>query len=280
MAYGVALSKEVKIALARGAKMAGIAANSGAGPFLPEERKEAGILIYQYNRGNWGKTPEILRNCDAVEIQFGQGAYAGVGHIVKGQLIDRQLRKDFGISKGEDIVAHSRQPEVQSPEDLPVLVEKLRNITGGVPIGAKIGAGKYLEKDLEYLCTSGVDFISIDGAEGASKGSPPILQDDFGVPTVFAIHRAAQWIRNNGYADQVPAASGKIRTPGGNIKGKGFGADACYIGSISFVRVSHPQLNRHCLLSPLPPWYGIRPIILVILISKGPALITSLKYVI
>ncbi len=259
MAYGVALSKEVKIALARGATMAGIATNSGAGPFLPEEREEAGILIYQYNRGDWGKTPEILRNCDAIEIQFGQGAYAGVGHIVKSQLIDRQLRKDFGIPKGDAIVADFKQPEVQSPEDLPILIEKLRNITGGVPIGAKIGAGKYLEKDLEYLCSSGVDFISIDGAEAASKGSPPILQDDFGVPTVFAIHRAAQWIKNNGYADQVSLiASGKIRTPGDILKAKALGADACYIGSIALFAVSHPQLNKALPFEPPTTlvWYN------------------------
>lgn len=259
MAYGIALSKEVKLALARGAKMAGIAANSGAGPFLSEERKEAGLLIYQYNRGDWGKTPEILRNCDAVEIQFGQGGYAGVGHIVKSELIDRQLRKDFGIPKGKDIVAHSKQPEVQSPEDLPILVEKLRNITGGVPIGAKIGAGKYLEKDLEYLCSSGIDFISIDGAEAASKGSPPIFQDDFGVPVVFAIHRAAQWIKNNGYADQVSLiASGKIRTPGEILKARALGADACCIGSIALFAVSHPQLKKALPFEPPTTlvWYN------------------------
>lgn len=248
MAYGVALSKKVKLALARGANMAGTATNSGEGPFLPEERAEAGIFIYQYNRGHYGKTPEILRRCDAVEIQFGQGGYASAGHVVKSELVDRQLRKDFGISKGQDIVAHSKQPEVQSPEDLPILVEKLRNITGGVPIGAKIGAGKYLEKDLEYLCKSGVDFITVDGAEAATKGSPPIFQDDFGIPTVFAIHRAAEWIKKNGYADQVSLiASGKIRTPGDVLKIRALGADACYMGSIALFAVSHPQLNK-----PLP----------------------------
>jgi glutamate synthase domain-containing protein 2 len=248
MGYGIALSKEVKIALARGAAMVGIATNSGAGPFLTEEREEAGILIYQYNRGDWGKTPEILKSCDAVEIQFGQGGYAGVGHIVKSELIDRQLRKDLGIPKGKDLIAHSKQPEVQSPEDLSMLVEKLRNITGGVPIGAKIGAGKYLEKDIECLCSSGVDFITVDGAEAASKGSPPIFQDDFGIPTVFAVHRAAQWIKNNGYGDQVSLiASGKIRTPGEVLKIRALGADACYMGAIALFAVSHSQLDK-----PLP----------------------------
>ena len=83
------------------------------------------------------------------------------------------------------------------------------------------------------------------------KSSPPILQDDFGVPTVFAIHRAAQWIRNNGYADQVSLiASGKIRTPGEILKAKALGADACYIGSIALFAVSHPQLNKALPFEP------------------------------
>ncbi len=259
MAYGIALSKRVKLALARGANMAGIATNSGEGPFLPEERAEAGIFIYQYNRGDYGKTPEILRSCDAVEIQFGQGGYGGTGHIVKSELIDKQLREDFGIPKGKDIIAHSKQPEVQTPEDLPILVEKLKNITGGVPIGAKIGAGKYLEKDLEYLCKSGVDFITVDGAEAATKGSPPIFQDDFGIPTVFAIHRAAKWIRDNGYADRISLiVSGKIRTPGEVLKARALGADACYMGSIALFAVSHSQLKKALPFEPPTSlvWYN------------------------
>jgi glutamate synthase domain-containing protein 2 len=259
MAYGVALSKKVKLALARGARMAGTATNSGEGAFLPEERAESAIFIYQYNRGHYCKTPEILQSCDAVEIQFGQGGYGGVGHIVKSELIDRQMRRDFDIPPGMDIIAHSRQPEVQSPEDLPSLVERLRDITGGVPIGAKIGAGKYLEKDLEYLCQSGVDFITVDGAEAATKGSPPIFQDDFGIPTVFAIHRAAQWISNNGYRDQVSLlVSGKIRTPGEVLKACALGADACYMGSIALFAVSHSQLNKALPYEPPTTlvWYN------------------------
>jgi len=251
MAYGIALSKPVVTALARGATMAGIAINSGAGPLLEEQRKEAKILIYQYNRGDWGKTPEILQNCEAIEIQFGQGAYAGAGHIIKSKQIDKRLRKDFQVSPGKDLITHSRQPEVQQPEDLPNLINKLREISGGVPIGAKIGAGKYLEKDLYWLCSSGVDFISVDGAEAATKGSPPIFQDDFGIPTVFATYRAAKWINENGYKDRVSLiVSGKIRTPGDVLKACALGADACYIGTIALFAVSHLQIEKAIPFEP------------------------------
>ena len=251
MAYGIAISKPVAIALAKSATMADIAINSGAGPLLQEIRDEAKILIYQYNRGDWGKTPEILQNCEAIEIQFGQGAYAGAGHIIKSQLVDKRLRKDFKVPPGKDLITHSRQPEVQRPEDLPKLIEKLRSISGGVPIGAKIGAGKYLERDLYWLCSSGIDFISLDGAEAGTKGSPPILQDDFGVPTVFATYRAAKWLEENGYKDRVSLiVSGKIRTPGDVLKVCALGADACYIGTVALFAVSHGQIEKALPFEP------------------------------
>ena len=80
--------------------------------------------------------------------------------------------------------------------------------------------------------------------EGASKSSPPILQDDFGVPTVFAIHRAAQWLEIMATLTRYPLiASGKIRTPE-ILKAKALGADACYVGSIALFAVSHPPVEQ------------------------------------
>ncbi len=178
---------------------------------------------------------------------------------MKANMLNENLRKEFKIPKGQDLVTSSRQPEVQSPEDLKKLVDKLRNITDGVPIGVKIAAGKYLEADLYWICNSGVDFIVVDGAEAATKGSPPILQDDFGIPTVFAIDRAAKWMEKHGFKDRISLiASGRIRTPGDALKVKALGADACQVGAIALVAVSHGQIHK-----PLPyepptalTWYG------------------------
>jgi methylamine---glutamate N-methyltransferase subunit C len=248
MAYGEALSAKAKEALAKGSAMAGISSNSGEGPFLAEERKAARHLIYLYNRGDWGKTPEIMRQCDGIEIQLGQGAFGGVGHVLKAKKIDRELRKALNYPKGKDAVVHSRQPEVQRPEDLAKLVQKLRDIGRGIPIGVKIAAGKYLEADLEWICNAGADYIAIDGAEAATKGSSPILQDDFGVPLVFAVTRAADWLQKYNFRDSVTLiAGGKIRTPADMLKACALGADACYIGAIALFAMSHTQV-----LKPLP----------------------------
>lgn len=259
MAYGVALSEKAKIALAKGAAMAGTAINNGEGPFLAAEREAAKKYILQYNRGSWNKTPDILRKADAIEIQFGQGAIGGVGHVLPSAQIDAPLRKSLGLQKGEDAVIHSRHLEVSRPADLGPLINKLKDICGDIPIGAKIGAGKYLENDLELLVEGGVDFIAVDGADAATKGSAPILQDDFGVPTMFAVDRAANYLkRKNLHREISLLAAGKIRTPGEVLKVLALGADAVYMGSINLFVISHLQVAK--VLPFEPPtqllWYG------------------------
>jgi glutamate synthase domain-containing protein 2 len=259
IAYGIAVSKPVKIAMARACAAAGAAYHTGAGALTSEAFEEAGKIIYQYGRGNWPVSPEYMLRSHAVEIQLGQGAYGGVGHVIKANMLSSELRKEFNIPKGQDLITYSRQAEVQNPEDLKNLVEKLRNQTDGVPIGVKIAAGKYLEADLYWICRSGADFIVIDGAESATKGSPPILQDDFGIPTVFAIHRAVKWMQKHGFKDRISlVASGGIRTPGDALKVKALGADACQIGAIALVALSHNQVHKPLPFEPPTSltWFG------------------------
>jgi len=76
MSFG-ALSKEAKIALAKGASLAGTSTNTGEGGMLPEERESANILIVQYSTGRFGITDEVLKAADAIEIKIGQGAKPG-----------------------------------------------------------------------------------------------------------------------------------------------------------------------------------------------------------
>lgn len=149
--------------------------------------------------------------------------------------------------------------EVDHPSKIPRLVQKLKKIAGDIPIGAKIGAGKYLEKDMEWLVDGGVDFITVEGGDGATKGSAPILQDDFGVPSVFAITRAANFLRKNKLQDKVSLiAAGKMRTPGDVLKALALGADAAYMGAISLFAVSHTQILNALPFEPPTQvaWYN------------------------
>ncbi|HHY36173.1 MAG TPA: FMN-binding glutamate synthase family protein [Firmicutes bacterium] len=242
MAYGEALTEAYKIALARGASLAGTAVNTGEGPFLPAERAAAKKLILQYNRSPWNKEEEILRQGDAIEIQFGQGALAGVGHIMKARDIDGKLRRQLGLKPGQDAVTESRQAGIETAADLRALVEYLREVTGGVPIGIKLAPGKYLEKDLDFALQGRVDFIAIDGAQAATKGGAPILADDFCLPTIFALCRAVRFLEQKRAKRRVSLLiSGGLYTPGDFLKAIALGADAVCIGTAALFSVAHTQ---------------------------------------
>ncbi|MGI6575400.1 MAG: FMN-binding glutamate synthase family protein [bacterium] len=242
MAYGEALTEDIKIALAQGATLAGTAINTGEGPFLPAERKAAQKLILQYNRSTWNKEEEILRQADAIEIQFGQGALAGVGHLMKAKDIDLKLRRQLNLKPGQDAVTESRQEGIESASDLHKLVSYLRGVTNGVPIGVKLAPSKFLEKDLDIVLRGNVDFITLDGAQAATKGGPPILADDFGLPTLFALCRATNFFQRKRAKKRVSLLiSGGLYTPGDFLKALALGADAVCIGSTALFAVSHMQ---------------------------------------
>jgi hypothetical protein len=93
MSYGGALSLKAKMALARGAGMAGTATGTGEAPLIDEERAEAKFLIGQYNRGGWMNTHEQLKQLDAIEVQLGQGAQAAAPLSMKAKNIGEDLRK-------------------------------------------------------------------------------------------------------------------------------------------------------------------------------------------
>lgn len=243
MAYGWALSEDAKLALAAGATAAGTATNTGQGPWLDSERKAAKQLILQYHRGHWGKSEQIVRQADAIEIQFGQGAIAGLGAVLEAEHIDQRLAQQFQVKPGERAISPSRHPEVQRPEDLVDLVRRLRLQSGGVPVGVKLGAGQHLEQDMAYAVQAGVDFIAVDGAEAATKGSPPITEDDFGLPTLYALVRASRYLEEARVRDRISLIiSGGLKTPGEFLKALALGADAVYIGTAALFAISHTQV--------------------------------------
>jgi glutamate synthase domain-containing protein 2 len=246
MAFGLGLTEKAKIALAQGASIAGTAFNTGEGPYLPSERKAATKYILLYDRGGRNHQESIIKQADMIEIQFGQGAIAGIGHETAYKDLEPKARKLMHLSKGQPTITHAHVPGIEHPAtDLPKLLKKLRDLTGGVPVGAKIGAGQYLEKDLEILLEAGVDFIAIDGAEAATKGAPPILQDDFGLPLIYAVNRAANYLREQGVKDKITLiAGGGLYTPGAFLKTLALGADAVYIGSIALFAMGHTQVLK------------------------------------
>jgi glutamate synthase domain-containing protein 2 len=250
MSYGGALSKTAKIALAKAATMAGTATNTGEAGLLKEERQAASKLIGQYNRGGWLNTPDKYSQVDAIEIQLGQGAQGSSPQRTKAVNIGEEFREVFSLEKGEDAVIHSRLPGVNSKDEFVQLVRRLRNETG-VPVGLKIAATHHLEKELQIALEAEVDFFTVDGAEGGTHAAAPILEDDLGLPTMFAVSRAARFIEQKGKSGDISLlATGGLVTPGDCLKALSLGADAVYIGTSAVMSLVGDQLTKTLPFEP------------------------------
>ncbi|OAH54850.1 glutamate synthase [Domibacillus aminovorans] len=242
MAYGIALSEEVRLALAKAATNVGTAINSGEGGVLPEELDTADKFILQFSKTKWAKEEDVIKRADMIEIKLGQGALSGMGGKISPKNLTGRARDVMGLKENEDAVIFENFYENQTLEDLKGLVEKLRNLSGGVPIGVKMGAGGKIEEDIDHVLSMGVDYIAIDGGQGATMGAPPILSDDFGIPTLHAVVRAVNHLEKRKMRDQVSLIiSGGMFTPGHFLKVLALGADAVYLGSVMLFNVSHGQ---------------------------------------
>ena len=129
-----------------------------------------------------------------IEIKISQGASAGDGFKIGNKLIGDELRKHLKLKEGQDAVMPVRFPDINSRDDLKRKVDQLREITGGVPIAVKIAAGN-IEMDLDTVLYSGADAVVIDGAQGETAGSPEITINNFGIPTLYALIRAVEYLK-------------------------------------------------------------------------------------
>lgn len=245
MSYGASLSLEAKIALAKGASLSGTATNTGEAALSKEERESAKLLIGQFNRYKSLCTIEQLSRLDAIEVQLGQGAWGGAVHKnIPANKIGEHMRDTWHLGENSPAYRGSRFEEVNSPNEIIELVNKLKK-DYEVPIGIKIAASHFIERDLDVIIQTNADFIAIDGAEGGTAGSPTILQDDMGLPTLYAISRTAKYLEKKGVKDKYDIIlAGGLSTPGHFTKALALGASAVYIGSIALVAMLQAQVVK------------------------------------
>jgi len=250
MSFGGALSKSAKLALAKAATAVGTATNSGEAGLLREEREAASLFIGQYNRGGWMNTPDKYRLLDAIEIQLGQGAQGSAPQRTTARNIGEDFREVYGLREGEDAVISSRLPDVNTKEDFVQLVRRLQSETG-VPVGLKFAATHHLERELAIAAEAGVDFVTVDGAEGGTHGGAPTLQDDVGLPTLYAVSRAARYLVKHRLREKISLiASGGLVTPGQMLKAMALGANAVYTGTAAVMALVGDQMVKSLPYEP------------------------------
>jgi glutamate synthase domain-containing protein 2 len=226
MSFG-ALSKEAKIAVAKGSASVGTATNTGEGGMLPEERKNAKILIAQYSTGRFGVDDDYIKNADAIEVKIGQGAKPGQGGLLPANKVTAEIAKVRKVEMGKDVHSPPCHPDIFCVEDLKKKVEWLREKSGGKPIIIKLGAGN-VEKDVELALKAKPDAIAIDGMEGGTGAAPRVMLDDFGIPTLAALVKARK-IMDKLKAKQELLIGGGLNKGSDVAKALALGADAVFM---------------------------------------------------
>ena len=238
MSFG-ALSREAKIALAKGSAMAKTAMCSGEGGILPEEKAAAYRYIFEYIPNKYSVTDENLSSADAIEIKIGQGTKPGMGGHLPGEKVTAEIAALRGKKPGEDIQSPSRFEEIRSKDDLKAMVDMLRERSGGRPIGVKIAAG-HIERDLEYCVYAAPDFITIDGRGGATGSSPLFLRESTTVPTIYALSRARKYL-DAVRSDIDLVITGGLRVSSDFAKALAMGADAVAVASAGLIAAGCQQ---------------------------------------
>ena len=238
MSFG-ALSREIKVALAKGSAAARTAMCSGEGGILPEEREAAYKYIFEYVPNKYSVTRENLQRADAIEIKIGQGTKPGMGGHLPGEKVTPEIAALRGKEPGQDVQSPSKFPEINGREDLKQLVDRLRNESDGRPIGIKIAAGR-IERDLEFCVYAEPDFITIAGRGGATGSSPLLLREATSVPTVYALHRARKYL-DSIHSDISLVITGGLRVSADFAKAIAMGADAVAVASSALIAAACQQ---------------------------------------
>ena len=238
MSFG-ALSRETKIALAKGSAAIKTAQCSGEGGILTEEMENAYKYIFEYVPNKYSVNDDNLRNADAIEIKIGQSTKPGLGGQLQGEKVTEEIAKIRGKALGEDIHSPATIPEVNSKDDLRDLVDDLRKRSHGRPIGLKFAAGR-IEDDLDYVLYAEPDFITIDGRGGSTGASPKLIRDSTSVPTIYALSRARKYLDEH-ESDIDLTITGGLRVSSDFAKALAMGANAVAIGTGAMIAAACQQ---------------------------------------
>ena len=224
MSFG-ALSEPAKLALARGAELAGTGICSGEGGMLPQEQEENSRYFYELASARFGFEWDKLDKVQAFHFKGGQGAKTGTGGHLPGKKVKGKIAEVRGLEPGQDAISPSRFPEWTEPSQIKDFADEVRDRTGGIPIGYKLSA-QHIEKDIDAALEVGVDYIILDGRGGGTGAAPIIFRDNISVPTIPALARARRHLDQLDRRNITLVVTGGLRKPADFIKALALGADA------------------------------------------------------
>jgi glutamate synthase domain-containing protein 2 len=231
MSFG-ALSREAKVALSKGAELAGTGICSGEGGMLPDEKAENSKYLYELASAKFGFSWDKLEHIQAFHFKGGQGAKTGTGGHLPGNKVQGEIAKVRGLEEGVSAISPATftDDNLQTAADFRRFGDKVREISGGVPIGFKLAAS-HLEKDLAFALDAGADYIILDGRGGGTGAAPDILKNNINVPTIPALARARKFMDDQGVKDVSLIITGGLRIADDFAKALMLGADAVAVSN-------------------------------------------------
>lgn len=229
MSFG-ALSEEAKVALARGAELAGTGICSGEGGMLPEEQEENSRYFYELASARFGFSWDKLQRVQAFHFKGGQGAKTGTGGHLPGEKVKGKIAEVRGLPEGQAAVSPPTFPDWEGPADFREFATEVRERTGGIPVGFKLSA-QHIEKDIDAALEIGVDYIILDGRGGGTGAAPEIFKNNISVPTIPALARARRHLDTSSCSDVTLIITGGLRTPADFAKALALGADGVAVSN-------------------------------------------------
>jgi glutamate synthase domain-containing protein 2 len=244
MSFG-ALSKNAILALNEGARRGGFYHDTGEGSISRWHRERGGDLVWEIGSGYFGCRDEQGRFDPArfrdnaasdqvkmIEIKLSQGAKPGHGGVLPGAKVTAEIAEARGVPVGVDCISPSRHSAFSTPIELVEFVARLRELSGGKPVGIKLAIGHPWEwfAIVKAMLHSGIlpDFVVVDGKEGGTGAAPIEFTDHVGTPLregLMLVHNALVGTR---LRSQIRiGASGKIVSAFDVARTMALGADWC-----------------------------------------------------
>jgi glutamate synthase domain-containing protein 2 len=245
MSYG-SLSHAAIRALNKGALLGNFAHNTGEGGLTPHHLENGGDIIWQIGTGYFScRTPEgqfseekFVENATRpsvkmIEVKLSQGAKPAHGGILPAGKVTEEVARIRGVPMGKDVLSPPAHTAFQGPRGLLEFVTRLRELSGGKPVGFKMCMGNPVEfmAIAKAMIETGLmpDYISIDGGEGGTGAAPLEFSNSVGAPLTEGLRLAHNTLVGAGLRDKTLLFSaGKISTGFHLMHQLAIGADACY----------------------------------------------------
>lgn len=245
MSFG-ALSANAIEALNAGAKIGNFAHNTGEGGLSHYHLKHGGDLIWQIGTGYFGCrtedgkfNPELFAekakhpNVKMIELKISQGAKPGHGGILPAEKNSEEIAKIRHIKPHVKVVSPPYHSAFDTPLEMVKFIQKLRELSGGKPVGFKLCIG--YKSEFISICQAMVeldlypDFIAVDGGEGGTGAAPPEFSNYVGAPLIDGLDFVHNILNGMGIRKHIKViASGKITSAFHVARAIALGADACY----------------------------------------------------